>query len=125
MATTTITLKHGLKLGEVPQLEAVLRQTDAGIVIDACSEAERLVLTDDGWQLVQSPTMVGAHSLRRQIVRIGEIKGPLELSQLKLLHPEDFTALQAAAQALDSAALGAALKGVAQAGRGHAASSGS
>lgn len=118
MSQTTVTLRHGLKLGDKPQLEAVLREMTVGIVIDAYADAEKLVLTADGWQLVQSPVMVGVHALRRQIAKVGDIAGPLELSQIKMLHPEDFALLQAAATALDGAAI-AALQGVARAGRDH------
>lgn len=117
MASITVTLRHGLKLDEKPQLAAVLRSVTAGDIIEAGEESEKLVIAADGPALVQSPTLTGAHLLRRQVVSIGEIQGPLTLGQLKKFDPEDFQALQAAAATLDAASVKAASTEVAQRGR--------
>jgi phage FluMu protein gp41 len=121
VAELKVTLKRGLKFGDVAQLDAVLREGAAGDVIDAAEESEKLVATPDGYQLVQSPTLVGVHMLRRQVVRIGEIEGPLTLKQLKMLDPADLSELQRAAQSLDAAAVEQASREVAQRGRADGA----
>lgn len=117
MAEVAVPLQRGLQLGEVAQLEAVLREGTAGDMIEAAEESEKLVATPDGFQLVQSPTLVGVNMLRRQIVRIGEIAGPLSLKQLKLLDPADLAELQRAAEKLDAAAVDQASREVARRGR--------
>lgn len=109
MARIELTLTHGLQIGNDTLKAAVLREPTAGDIIDAQEEAEKLVyaVDADGHRivptLVASPTMVGVHVLRRQIVQIGNISGPIELDMLKRLHPEDFALLQAKADELDTA----------------------
>jgi len=105
MATTTITLKDGLTVGTDILTDAVLRPSTAGDIIDAQEESEKLVMTKDGPRLVSSPTLSGAGMLRRQIVRIGNLQGPLGLSELRRLSPRDMEALQEAAAQLDDAAM--------------------
>lgn len=116
--TIKVPLKHGLTLGDKPQMEAELRELTVGDILEAGEESEKLVLGNDGYELVQSPTLMGSHLLRRQIVRIGAIDGPFTLGQLKKLHPEDFARLQAAAQSLEQAVGLAASREVTQRGRG-------
>ena len=101
MATTTVTLKHGLKLDDKPQLEAVLREPTAGDVIDATEGSEKVIFTGDGYELIASPTIVGSLVLCQQIVRIGEIEGPLTMAMLKKLSAADFKLLQDSANTLD------------------------
>lgn len=129
MATITVPLPIGLKTTrtsaagqeDVIHREAVLRELTTGDLINAGAEAEKVVLGDDGdYHLVQSPTLAGVHMLRRQIVRIGEIEGPLEIGELLKLDTADFTALQDAAERLDAAAVRAA-SGAANRGRGDPA----
>jgi len=105
MATTTVTLKDGLKIGEETHLEAEIREPSGGDILDANEDGEKLVATPAGYQLVPSPTMVGAHVLRRQIVRIGTYPGPLTLAELRKLSANDLATLQHRAEALESAAL--------------------
>ncbi len=109
MGTLTITLTDGIKLGDDILLEAVLRTPTAGDVIDSQEESEKLVETIDGPRLVSSPTLSGVGMLRRQIVRIGNLEGPLSPSDLRKLTPRDMHALQAAANKLDDALAGEAL----------------
>lgn len=110
MARIDITLTHGLTVGTDILKDAVLREPTAGDIIDAQEEAEKLVYAvdpDTGRlvpSLVASPTMVGVHVLRRQIVKIGNLSGPIELDMLKRLHPDDLNLLQAKADRLDAAA---------------------
>jgi phage FluMu protein gp41 len=109
MATLTITLTDGIKLGADILTEAVLRSPTAGDVMDAQEESEKLVETIDGPRLVSSPTLSGAGMLRRQIVRIGNLDGPLSRADLAKLTPRDLLALQMAADKLDDALAGEAL----------------
>ena len=107
MAEVTITLIHGIKVGDDVLREVVLREPTAGDIIEAQEESERLVYATRGDRveptLVASPTMVGIHVLRRQIKRIGDISGPVDLHLLKKLHPADMDTLQAEADKLDAA----------------------
>ncbi len=109
MATTTVTLKGGLKIGEVTHLVAEIREALSGDIIEAMEESEKVVLLPGSDRpepaLVASPTMVGIHTLRRQIVRIGEHKGPLTLAEIKRLIPADLNALQQKAEELEAAGL--------------------
>lgn len=111
MGSVTIALPHGLQLDGIPQREAEIREASAGDVIQAAGDAEQLLPTREGWQLVPSPSATNAHLLRRQIVRIGEIQGPLTLQQLYRLHHQDLEALQSAIEALDQAAQRGAARG--------------
>ncbi|TKA91813.1 hypothetical protein FAZ79_00470 [Guyparkeria sp. SB14A] len=111
MAKTEVELVDGLKLDGEPQRHAVLREPTAGDVIEANAEAEKMVPTPDGYQLLVSPTMVGAIVLGKQVVSIGEIPGPLSLRQVKMLSPTDYQRLQFKAQALESASAEVAQRG--------------
>ena len=105
MATIKVTLKKGLKVGDDVHIEAELREITAGDLIEATEESEKVVMTPDGYMLLLSNTMVGLHTLRRQVVRIGEHPGPLTLGELKKLSGPDLDKLQAEAIKLDQASL--------------------
>lgn len=105
-------LKHGLTLGEGGEQRTrkriKLRAPTAGDVIEAQEESEKLVYATDAQgnvvpALVTSPALTGIHVLRRQIVRLDDVHGPLDLVLLKKLHIEDFELIQAKAQELDAA----------------------
>jgi len=113
MRTVEVPLDHGLKIGETVETLAVLRETTAADVIDATEESERLFQATDGPCLVASPCMVGMHTLRRQIVSIGDHKGPLTIGELKRLSSADLGLLQEKAVEMETAAL----KGVTGRGR--------
>ncbi|MEW6647188.1 MAG: phage tail assembly protein [Pseudomonadota bacterium] len=126
MAQITIPLQHGIKIGSDNLMEIVLREPLAGDIIEAQEESEKLVYAVEGNKvvptLVASPTMVGVHVLRRQIVRIGKgdaaVQGPITLDVLKMLHPDDLDLLQGKANELDGATSAeAASREVAQRGR--------
>ena len=119
MATLTITLTDGFKLGADILTEAVLREPTAGDVIDAQEESEKLVQTVDGPRLVSSPTRCGTGMLRRQIVRIGNLEGPLSREDLSRLTPRDLGTLQNAAGKLEDASFAEVL---AERGRGDRSS---
>ncbi|BBO75194.1 hypothetical protein DSCW_26110 [Desulfosarcina widdelii] len=104
MATISVPLKDGLKIGNAVHKDAELREYTAGDMIDACAAAEKVVATPAGPALVASPTMTDMELLCRQIVRIGDHKGPLALAEMRNLSGRDLAALQGAAEALDSGA---------------------
>jgi phage FluMu protein gp41 len=105
MATVKCTLKTGLKVGDEVHLEAEIRELTAGDLIDATDESEKLIMTPEGYALLVSNTLAGLHTLRRQIVRIGDHSGPLTLGELKRLSGNDLSLLQEKALQLDSASL--------------------
>ncbi|MEN6375324.1 MAG: hypothetical protein ABFD75_11180 [Smithella sp.] len=106
MSTADITLKKGLKVGEVVHTAAVIREATGGDFIEATEEAERLCLTPEGnYILVASPALVGINTLRRQIVKIGDHVGPLTLKEMKLLSGQDIKLLQEAAENLENASM--------------------
>ncbi|MCE8027545.1 hypothetical protein HOP54_02425 [Halomonas daqingensis] len=124
MAKTKITvaLIHGLTIGETLHREVVLREATAGDVLDAQAESERLMMVpnhDGGFEpmLVVSPSRVGIEVLRRQIVSVGDISGPIELAVLKRLNPEDLNLLLAKSEQLDGAAVSQTQDGATQRGR--------
>lgn len=118
----TVPLIHGLKIGEIVCKDVVLREATAGDVLDAQEAAERLMMvpTQNGVEpmLVVSPSRVGVEVLRRQIVSIGDVSGPLDLKLMHKLHPEDLNLLLAKSEQLDGAAVAQTQEGVAQRGRG-------
>ncbi len=121
MSTIEVTLQKGLRVGQISHTIAVLREPSAGDVIDASMDAEKVVMVPTGVdgaghavmepQLVTSPTLVGINVLRRQIVRIGAIDGPLERELLDKLSPTDLNLLQAKAQELEAASIEVAQRG--------------
>lgn len=114
MATVKATLLDGLTIGEKKHTAAELREYTAGDLIDAVDAGEKLVPMPDGPALVVSPSRVDLELLCRQIVRIGEHKGPLSLSELRRLSGRDLAALQSVAKQLDA---GASISASAQRGR--------
>lgn len=105
MATIKFTLTDGLTVGKTINKDVELREVSAGDLIDATEDAERVVLTGEGYQLLTSPTMVGLHTLCRQIVRIGDHPGPLTIAELKKLSGRDLNMIQDEANKLDQATL--------------------
>ncbi|SNR59556.1 Mu-like prophage FluMu protein gp41 [Humidesulfovibrio mexicanus] len=103
MANLTFSLHYGLKIGEDVLKEVVLREMTAGDILDAKEDAEKMVLAPEGPVLVTSPTRFGTELLRRQIVKIGNLSGPIALSELKRLHPADLNMIQAKADEIDIA----------------------
>lgn len=102
-AEVTVSLVDGLKVGEDVLKDAVLREITAGDILDAQEESEKLMLTPTGPQLVPSPSLVSTNVLRRQIVRIGNVNGPMSRKDLSRLSPHDLNLLQAEADKLDRA----------------------
>lgn len=109
-ATVTVPLTKPITIGKSEITEVELREPTAGDIIEATAESELLMLAPDGPALVPSPTLVGVNVLRRQIVRMGDVKGPAELAHLKRLCPDDLSALQTKADELDKALAAEAVK---------------
>lgn len=116
-AEIEVPLADGLKVGKDLLKDAVVRELTGADLIDAQVEAERLVETKAGPQFVSSPAAMGLALLRRQVVRVGNVQGPLAVSDLKKLSACDLTALQVAAETLDAAAAAAINGAVADRGR--------
>ncbi|AVI04956.1 hypothetical protein [Alteromonadaceae phage B23] len=118
MAEVTVELEFGLVVGKKPQKKAVIRELTAGDILDAQWESERVVDTEEGPQLVASPSSVGIHTLRRQIVKIGDIDGPLSMVEMRKLHPVDLELLHSECSKLEQAVIASiASREVAQRGR--------
>ncbi|ADU63399.1 MAG: phage tail assembly protein [Pseudodesulfovibrio sp.] len=99
----TFPLVTGLPVGDEFLRDVTLREVRAGDIIEAQEEAEKLVHTPGGPALVASPTLLGLGVLRRQIVSIGNVQGPISLKELKRLTPHDLGMIQAEADRLDAA----------------------
>jgi len=111
MATVTITLRDGLKVGETLHHEAELRETTAGDVLDVGAASERLVQApDQTWHLVSSPAQVAVEVLCRRLVRVGEFNGPFTPGILRKLSARDLLDVQRAADLMDGASVEAALR---------------
>lgn len=110
MAIIKFDLKHGLTVGEDLLKEVTLREVNAGDIIKATEESEKLVfaqIAKDKTEpmLVTSPALMGINILRRQIASIGNLSGPVDLSLLEKLSGDDLDLLQTKAEELETAAL--------------------
>ena len=109
MAEITVPLPTGSKYGERTAVTAVLRELGTADIVGAGEASEKCVLGPDGqYHLVVSPTLSGLHLLRRQIKRLEDaagivIDGPLDVAMFMRLAPEDFLAIQVAAERMDNA----------------------
>jgi len=108
MAITTFELEHGLKAtdeeGEsLLYREVGLRELTAADLIDAQIDSEKVVVQHGKAIAYTSDVLYGLNLLCRQVEYIGQMKGPLNIKQLKKLHVEDFSLLQTKAQELDMA----------------------
>ena len=101
MAEVTVELEIGLVVGEKTLKTAVIRELTAGDIFDS----ERVVHTEEGPQLVASPSAVGIHTLRRQIAKIGDVEGPLSLAEMRKLHPIDLELLHEECSKLEQAVI--------------------
>lgn len=107
MATMEFELKHGLLTGKGTADETLhktvkLRELTASDVIDAQLAAERVVLGENGKAVAYcSEVLMGLEMMRRQVAAIGSIPGPLDMKQLRMLHPADLELISTKAAALD------------------------
>lgn len=89
MEEITVTLKSGLMLGGRSQTEAVLRESTVGDLVAAYEETD-------------SDAIAGFLIIAAQIVRIGEIEGPLDREMLGGLTAADMARLEKAVAELDA-----------------------
>jgi len=91
VSTVKITLERGWKIGDTTHNEVELREPHAGDIIAASEAAERVVHTAGGPVLVQSPARAEVEILKRQIVRVGDLKD-VEITEAMWagLSPADF-----------------------------------
>ncbi|CSQ70121.1 TPA: phage tail assembly protein [Shigella sonnei] len=106
LANGYVDLLDGLPFGESREYRVTFRELTAKDSIDAESEAERLMETQNGPVLVASPALRGIALLRRQIAAVGQIEGPLSPRQIGQLSERDLSRLMAAVSLLDSAMAG-------------------
>lgn len=100
----SIPLSTPVTIGSQEHHELVLTEATSAHIIDAQEESEKVVMTPDGPALVSSPALVGLNVLRRQVVSIGAIRGPVDLTIIKRLSPHDLNRVQAKADELDALA---------------------
>lgn len=90
MATKEGTLKYGLKIGDAVYKDYVLREATTADLFDAEDEAPA------SKRLAYRGALLG-----RQLVKLGELSGPIKLDVIRKLHPKDFDQLVAEQAALD------------------------
>ncbi|WP_262032669.1 phage tail assembly protein [Serratia liquefaciens] len=108
MAKMTFPLKHGLVTGkgttdEAKHIQVELRELNTKDIVESQLASERVVIGENGKAVAYcSEVMMGLEMLRRQILVIGSIPGPLDMKQIYQLHPEDLKLLTEKADAMDS-----------------------
>lgn len=105
MATVTVPLEDGFKVGDVTHHELVLRELTPADIVEASIESERAVMTENGYQFMVSPTMMGINTLLRQIESVGDFKGPFTKQMLSRLSRQDFEKLQMESELIDQAVM--------------------
>ncbi len=107
MARIEFELIDGLSIGEgdnrVTHKKVTLRTLTAGDLEDASIESEKVVREEDDLSIVISPVLMSNAVLRRQILKVGDITGPLPAPLLRMLSSVDLELLQAQADLLDKA----------------------
>lgn len=111
-------LEDGLLLVQKTHKKCVIRPLTAGDILDAQQDSERLMATPNGFELVVSDSALGFHLARRQIVTLGDIKGPLKVDDMRLLSGRDLNKIHKELEALDEAVAGALAKRGRDAGAG-------
>ncbi|NCG50543.1 phage tail assembly protein [Serratia fonticola] len=108
MAKMTFPLKHGLVTGkgttdEAKHIQVELRELNTKDIVESQLASERVVIGENGKAVAYcSEVMMGLEMLRRQILAIGSIPGPLSIKQIYQLHTEDLKLLTEKADAMDS-----------------------
>lgn len=121
MASITIPLLKPVMIGEKEQREVVLGELSPNDIIEASLESERAVLTDQGYQFMISPALMGVNTLLRQIESIGDYTGPVTREILGRFSREDFELMQLEAEQIDNAVMEAVFtRGRNDASGGHA-----
>jgi len=82
MSNITGSLKHGLKVGEATYKDYEIREATTADLFDAEEQAP-----------VSRRLAFKGALLGRQLVRLGELSGPIDLKLIRKLHPADFDQL--------------------------------
>ncbi len=77
--TVTGKLKHGLKVGDDVLREFELREATTGDMFDA-----------EEYATIERPTAYQGALIACQLVRLGNLTGPIDFALIRKLHPEDF-----------------------------------
>lgn len=123
MATLNVTLIHGLKIGESVFKNAVIREATAGDYLECQEQSEKVVFIPANPNepaepvFVSSPALMSSLMLCRQIKSIDDHSGPLDITELKSLHPVDLNLLMTATETLLTSDVNALSKEVAERGR--------
>ena len=95
MAQMSVKLKYGFVTGKGTEDEArhtsvTFRELTSEDVINSQLAAERVVIGENGKAVAYcSEVLMGLEMLRRQILSVGTIPGPLSVKQLYSFHPAD------------------------------------
>lgn len=89
-ATVKGTLKHGLKIGETLHRDYELREAGTADLFDA----------EDSAPVNKRLAFQGA-LIALQLVKLGELSGPIDFKLIRKLHPADFDQLVADKQRAD------------------------
>lgn len=118
-----VQLESGLSVGTTTFTHAHVRNLNAGDILAAQEEAERLVYTKNGsMALVMSPVRMARESLRRQVNSLTNAEGvthngPLSVEELSSLTTVDLHRLQQAAETLDALTATSVAEGLTLRGR--------
>lgn len=97
-----IELTNGLQIGGERVTTLTLRRLTTGDLLDSEMAAEQVKLTPQGHQLIASAAVMSAELYRRSVAKIGDLDGPLSMSQLKSLSLTDYNLLRNAYDALNN-----------------------
>lgn len=103
MAEMTFDLQHPVKIGDTTYQTVTIRELTPGDLIEAGLEAERPVLTEQGFQLLSSPTLMGVNCLMRQIVKLDDTDITVNRKILDQFDIDDYEQMMQVINALDSA----------------------
>ena len=107
MATHEFELIDGLEVGDgdakITHKRVKLRTLTAGDLEDAALASEQMMRVGGEAVLVMSPSRMANAILKAQILKIGDISGPLQDVFFRRLSSTDLELLQAEADELDSA----------------------
>lgn len=103
MAETSFPLTHPVTIGETQYSSVTIRELTPGDLIDAGLESERAVLTEQGYQLLSSDTLMGVNCLMRQISKLDDTDIVVTRKILNQFHIDDYEQMMKVINALDSA----------------------
>ena len=103
MAEMTFDLQHPVKIGDTTYQTVTIRELTPGDLIEAGLEAERPDQTEQGFQLLSSPTLMGVNCLMRQIVKLDDTAITVNRKILDQFDIDDYEQMMQVINALDSA----------------------